>query len=398
MLSNIHIKKLAILTIVPILTFAITACGQPTAKDYVQFDDMLFKTNVIGTKSAFSATRWTNGIVYYEFDSNVSASNKLIWLDAAQQWANVSDLHFVERTTQSNYIHVQDDDGNWSYVGMIGGKQEMGIYNWNYKFIVAHEIGHAVGLMHEHSRPDRDDYVTILFENIIEDRESNFEIRSADIYGQYDFYSVMHYDNKAFSSNGLNTIEPLPAYSSMLNVMGQRTYLSDLDKSGMNDRYPNLVIGNISVTPKNSSTTPPTVSGTVTVSATIIDNDTITAELFVDDILVGPMTNISGDTFSLQWNTIYSTGGTKTIKIIATDDNGNTSSSTYQVIVDAPNPDIDNDGKVDLNDFSLLASSWLKSNCRRQNQYCNGIDIDESGKVDLPDMEIIAANWMYGTY
>lgn len=63
--------------------------------------------------------------------------------------------------------------------------------------IIAHEFGHALGLVHEQTRPDRDDYVEILEKNVNVHYKSNFKknnwdnVDSYDI--PYDYESIMHY-------------------------------------------------------------------------------------------------------------------------------------------------------------------------------------------------------------
>lgn len=210
-------------------------------RTYVEVDDMRFlaaPSGGAGTESAANGTRWTAGTVYYTFHPAVTASHRQAWRDAAAAWrAAVPSLTFTEGTGNGNYVYVQNSNGNSSWVGMIGGRQEMDIRDWNYKFIIAHEIGHALGLIHEHCRSDRNSYINVLWNNIESGHDHNFSIEQSTTYGGYDFDSTMHYEKNAFSRNGQNTMEPRPPYAAWLNTMGQITHLSQLDKSGMAQRY-----------------------------------------------------------------------------------------------------------------------------------------------------------------
>jgi hypothetical protein len=60
-----------------------------------------------------------------------------------------------------------------------------------------HEFGHAIGFHHEQTRPDRDQYVQILYDNIQQGVEYNFQRYSTSVINDhgvpYDYRSVMHY-------------------------------------------------------------------------------------------------------------------------------------------------------------------------------------------------------------
>ena len=63
---------------------------------------------------------------------------------------------------------------------------------------------HTIGFWHEHSRPDRDDYVKINLDNIKENRRDNFKLinmNQVNLIGEYDLCSIMHYRLHSFSKS-----------------------------------------------------------------------------------------------------------------------------------------------------------------------------------------------------
>ena len=62
-----------------------------------------------------------------------------------------------------------------------------------------HEIGHTLGLWHEHQRPDRDDHINILQSHIANKYKMNFKAAAEEYLDYpvvYDYNSVMHYGPK----------------------------------------------------------------------------------------------------------------------------------------------------------------------------------------------------------
>jgi hypothetical protein len=86
-----------------------------------------------------------------------------------------------------------------------------------------HEMGHTVGLMHEHQRPDRDTYITLNLANAdLPNVPGNFTLVPFDYQtlGLYDYASIMHYGAFDFSKAGLPVLESIPAGIPLSNDTG----------------------------------------------------------------------------------------------------------------------------------------------------------------------------------
>ena len=131
-----------------------------------------------------------------------------------------------------------------SYVGRIGRMQEVsiGIKRCKSPGNAAHELGHALGFWHEHTRSDRNRYIRVHYDNIKSDYTNNFVTSNHDGVPDvgYDYESIMHYEEDAFTrQDGLKTIEireNVTIPDCMLK-MGQRRRLSYKDQLRMSSLY-----------------------------------------------------------------------------------------------------------------------------------------------------------------
>ena len=149
---------------------------------------------------------WSSKVVPYEINSSFTAIERQNILTAVETWSNSTCIEFVARSSEEDYIIFEkSSEGCNSNVGRRGGTQVINLVSAcaNHLHSILHEIGHALGLWHEHSRPDRDSYVTIHEENIIQ-YKSAFNRREDDTIDyqgtEYDYGSVMHYRRNAFAS------------------------------------------------------------------------------------------------------------------------------------------------------------------------------------------------------
>lgn len=190
---------------------------------------------------------WDFGVIPLEFSGEISPARRTQFMKTCAEWASGAPIRCVDRTSESGYLKVTLDTASsgastcFSFVGQPVRLRErvinIGENCWA-DSVINHEFGHALGFQHEHQRPDRDSYISIDLSSVPENAQPNYNrINLGDPLGPYDFLSIMHYSNKAFSSSNQVVMTPREGYSSYATSMGTSIRPTDLDKQTMAGFY-----------------------------------------------------------------------------------------------------------------------------------------------------------------
>jgi hypothetical protein len=176
---------------------------------------------------------WSNAVIRYAIDSHIQHPERIE--QALQHMADNSPLKF-ELATDNNadaIVFQQSEELCGSYMGALGGLQPILLADHCTWTDVVHEVMHAIGFPHEHSRADRDQFVRVLFNNIQEDFLPQFDIAPTPVLDVltttgFDYQSVMIYPKTAFAKTP--NLETLQSLNPAFDIAPSQQGLSNLDK------------------------------------------------------------------------------------------------------------------------------------------------------------------------
>ena len=167
--------------------------------------------NLIGCSAEFQSTSWEYGIIPFYFQEGFSEEQKdkiresmAVWEEKGLnrikfiQHNNINDIPenilWIKVTTEISCATVGDQSSKLE-------KNEMNLKTDSPENEIQHELGHVLGLRHEHQRPDRDDYILINTQSISvisqQDQYVKYSENEYTIYDYkeypFDFDSIMMY-------------------------------------------------------------------------------------------------------------------------------------------------------------------------------------------------------------
>ncbi|XP_065072340.1 zinc metalloproteinase nas-13-like [Rhopilema esculentum] len=187
---------------------------------------------------------WTAKQIPYKIDASVSPLARISISNAIAEIEKNTCIRFSQQEpTDEHGVKFVQGKGCWSNIGrrVSPGKsyQELSLGPECFsKGIILHELMHTLGFFHEHSRYDRDNYVTVNWNNIKPSNYQLFELVDPSVsdFGAfaYDLNSLMHYGNLAFSKNGKPTLQ---AKGDQTKILGRTGSLSQKDIEKINRMY-----------------------------------------------------------------------------------------------------------------------------------------------------------------
>lgn len=210
-------------------------------------------TQVAGNVTEDKSLLWPKGIIPFYFEKGFPEKSKAEVIKAMRQWSCVTPIQFIEKDDMLNKYELKLKIFTGQLPVYAAGRATVGIgkesddseailpipleekdlesrrfpsLSINPKVAdygtMLHELGHVIGLLHEHQRIDRDKFITVTNENLIKTGKGHVSSKMGIPSGNYDFDSIMHY-GRHLLSNGRG---PVLTPTNRENVVGQRMYIS----------------------------------------------------------------------------------------------------------------------------------------------------------------------------
>lgn len=218
--------------------------------NHYRLDDMLFpnpsnngNASIQGVITSSDTRYWPSGIIPFKFSSDCNPLYQSTALSAMSELSDSTGVQFVlANSTTPNYIMFKTGFRNRSYVGMLGGEQEIELALFGQKYVVMHEIMHALGVYHEHQRADRDSYIEVQYDNLYHSSWNNFAKQTTNSYdlGDFNFESIMLYASRSTDRDVVIDItEPIMLKTDGTEFPANRQYLSQGDIQAVRTIYGN---------------------------------------------------------------------------------------------------------------------------------------------------------------
>jgi len=180
------------------------------------------------TIGLYSYAPWLTNDIPYVLSPNLNSKDRLTIAKAMDQIEKGTCVKFVPRGFNPYYVHIAREckcgsrscafNGAYANVGpgpLPGLPSRLRILTClspndaDAVGIVTHELLHNMGLLHTHTRADRDDYVRVNYLNVLPDKWIDYAWNPLQfpLDTPYDCDSIMHYRDTSFNIGNSKTLE-----------------------------------------------------------------------------------------------------------------------------------------------------------------------------------------------